>query len=93
MNQIELIKEFINGAAEGVCSGGGNLKIRENQLIHYQTPIAERKDGLFIINTTRYSLVTGRIQKTLNEFIPPEKKTIVKGVAEGYKGTLSEFIN
>jgi hypothetical protein len=92
MTQEQLIDEFINGAKEGVCSGGKNLKIESEKLIHYQTPIAERYKGRFIINVTRYSLVTGRLQKILCERIPAEKQIIVKRVKEGYRESLSDFM-
>lgn len=48
MTQEQLIMKFLEGATEGVCGGGKNLRIKENQLIHYQMPIAERIDKDFI---------------------------------------------
>lgn len=44
MTQEQLIDEFLNGATEGVCGGSGNLKIKGDKLVHYQTAIAERYD-------------------------------------------------
>ena len=44
-----VITGFITGMSdkeEGAISTTGTLKIRENQLIHYRTPIAERTDDV-----------------------------------------------
>lgn len=61
--QEQVIEDFLVGATEGVSGGSGNLKIKDNQLIHYQTVIAERYENKVILNHTRYSIVTGRIQR------------------------------
>lgn len=55
----QLIDEFISGKDEGITgtkTNPGNLKIVNGQLIHYQTPIAERVGDRFLINLTRYSI-------------------------------------
>lgn len=92
MTQEQLVVEFINGAVEGVSGGGGNLKIKQNKLIHYQTSIAQREPDKIILNMTRYSLVTGRIQKMVREKTKSEELAIVYKVPEGYCGDLKEFI-
>jgi hypothetical protein len=61
--QIQLVGELLAGETEGICGGNGNLKIVGNQLIHYQTVIAEKYTNGVILNHTRYSIVTGRIKK------------------------------
>lgn len=89
-----VIKNFINGAkagAEGSLSSTGTLKIQGEQLIHYWTPIAERYNNKILVNITRYSLATGKVQKQLRELIPENLYYPVKGVKEGYKGTLADF--
>ena len=89
-----MIKNFINGAksdAEGSISTTGTLKIQDEQLIHYWTPIAERYNNIILVNITRYSLATGKVQKQLRELIPKNLYYSVKGVKEGYKGTLADF--
>jgi len=88
----DIIELYLQGAVEGQSAGQGNLKIRGDVLIHYFTPIAERFGGKYILNMTRYSLVTGRLQKQLKEMIPEEQLVIVKGVSEGYKGSLRDCI-
>lgn len=90
-----VITGFITGMSdkeEGAISTTGTLKIRENQLIHYRTPIAERTDDKIIVNVTRYSLATGRLQKQLKELVPENKYNAVKGVHEGYRGSLADFL-
>ncbi len=91
-NHKELSIAFIGGATEGISAGEGNLKIKNNQLFHYFTPILERWNNKYILNVTRYSLVTGRLQKQLKELIPEEQLVIVKGVSEGYKGSLVDYV-
>lgn len=64
----QLINMFVDGATEGYSgtkTNRGNLKIVGDQLIHYNTPIAERFGNKIILNTTRYSLQTGQLQKRL----------------------------
>ena len=87
-NFKEISEAFISGATDGKSSGQGNLKIQGDQLIHYSTPILERYGDLFILNMTRYSLVTGRLQKQLTEMIPSEKLIRITHIPEGYKGLL-----
>ena len=87
----ELIANFLEGSTEG-NSATGTLKIREDQLIHYYTPIMERYTDKMIINVSRYSLVTGRLQKQILEIVPKDVQVIVKRVPENYKGSLKDFI-
>lgn len=91
MTQEQLIDEFLNGATEGVCGGSGNLKIKGDRLVHYQTAIAERYGEKIIINVTRYSLVTGRLQKMLHQKVAEEKQIIARRVREGHNDSLVEF--
>ena len=91
-----LAKAFVDGANEG-CIGSkrnpGNLKIVGNQLFHYETPILERSaDNQFILNVSRYSQVTGLIQKWLkNETLIETSYKEAHKVPYGYKGTLEDF--
>lgn len=88
----DVAEQFLNGAVEGSSSGQGNLKIKDDVLVHYYTPILERYGNKYILNMARYSLVTGRLQKQLKEMIPEEQLVIVKRVPEGYKGSLKDFV-
>lgn len=92
MNFKQVIEAFIAGAKEGKSSGQGNLQIKGDVLIHYATPILERYDEKYILNFTRYSIVTGRLQKQIQELIPESHIVMVKKVQEGYKGSLKDFI-
>ena len=92
MTQEQLIKEFIAGANEGNNDGKHNLVIKNGQLVHYYTLIAERAGGKFIVNMTRYSIVTGRIQKMLHENIPNDRLIIAVKVPEGTRKTLVPYI-
>lgn len=92
MTQEQIVKEFINGATEGVSGGSGNLIIQGDKLIHYSTIIAERYGEKFIFNITRYSLVTGRIQKMLKEAVDDAFVIKVRGISEGTRDTLKKFI-
>lgn len=90
-----VIQSFISGmldTEEGAVSTTKTLKIQGDQLIHYWTPIAERYDGKIIVNVTRYSLATGKPQKQLKELVPEEQYVTVKGIREGYKGSLTDYL-
>ena len=90
-----VIKNFLSGMADtetGAISSTKTLKIQGDKLIHYWTPIAERYNGKIIVNITRYSLVTGKLQKQLKELVPEEQYVTVKGIPEGYKGSLTDYL-
>ena len=91
MNSKELIDSFISGSKEGITSGQGNLKIKGDRLIHFQTTIAQRLSNQIIINMTRYSIVTGKIQKILYDKLPDNRKIIITRVAQNYDGLLSDY--
>ena len=92
MTQEQLIKSFVSGLDEGNNDGKHNLVLKNGQLIHYYTLISERVDGKYLVNMTRYSIVTGRIQKMLRENIPEDMLVIAVGVPEGTKDTLVPYI-
>ena len=91
-----LIDSFLDGATEGVTgtkSNPGNLRIINNQLIHYQTPIAERIDNYrIIVNLSQYSIQTGNVQKQLKQALDEKPYIAVKKVPRDYKGSLKDFI-
>ena len=93
INQIELIHEFLAGASDGISNGGKNLKICGNLLIHFNTAIAERFGEYTILNVTRYSLVTGRLQKIIRESLIKEQLITVKKVPRDYVGSLLNFVD
>ena len=91
-NFKEIITSFLEGATEGTSAGQGNLRISGDILIHYFTPILERYDDKYILNFTRYSIVTGRVQKQIKELVGEERIIQITKVPEGYKGSLKDFI-
>ncbi len=91
-NFNEIITSFLEGATEGTSGGQGNLRISGDILIHYFTPILERYDDKYILNFTRYSIVTGRVQKQIKELLGEERIIQITKVPEGYKGSLKDFV-
>ena len=87
----DLIQALLDGATEGV-SATGTLQIIGEQLIHYNTPIAERFDGKVLVNISRYSLATGQLQKQIRSMVPEEQQMIVKRVPRDYNGSLRDFV-
>ena len=90
MTQIELLRRFLEENLQEGDAGNGHIK--NNQYIHYWTPILERYGDKYIFNQTRYSIITGQIQKRMKNAIPSEKMIVVGKVPENYEGTLSVFI-
>ena len=88
----QVIELFIEGATEGQSAGQANLKIKGDVLIHYSTPILERWDDKYILNFSRYSIVTGRLQKQIKEIIPAELIIQITKVPEGYRSSLKDFV-
>ena len=76
----QLILGYIDGKKiqmKILSSTTGTLRIKGEQLVHYWTPIAERWNGKIIVNVSRYSLATGKLQKQLRELIPEHKYVTV----------------
>ena len=91
MNGKEIIELFKSGVEEGRTSGQGNLKIKGTLLVHYNTSIAERNQNHLILNMTRYSIITCRIQNDIRNAFKDTQITIITGVIQGYDGLLSEY--
>lgn len=91
--QIQIVDDFLDGATEGRSGAGGNLIIKGDQLIHYQTVIAERCEEKIILNYTRYSMVTGKIQKVLKEKVPEDKLIMVGRITINYNGLLRDKVD
>ena len=90
----KVIENFIAGVKEGdigSVSSTNTVRIRGNQLIHYETPIIERDEDGFIFNITRHSLATGQLQKRIKEKLP-EGYRIARKVQRGYNGSLKDFM-
>lgn len=63
MKNIEVIKQFLNKSSGN--SDTGNLISDGVKLINYNTCIAEWIDSLLLVNVTKYSKSTSRIQSML----------------------------
>ena len=90
ITQIELLRQFLEEDLQEGNAGNGD--VRNNQYIHYWTPILERYGDQYIFNQTRYSVIAGQIQKRMKAAIPPEKLIVVGKVPENYDGSLKDFI-
>lgn len=90
ITQIELLRQFLEEDLQEGKAGNGH--VINNQYIHFWTPLLERYGDKYILNQTRYSIVTSRIQKRMKESIPAEKLIMIKSVPENYKGSLKDFI-
>lgn len=93
--QLQLIEKFINGEEEGYTGtdlNPGTLKIIRDQLIHYDTVILERYNDVFILNTTRYSLQTGKVQKKIKERIDAFNRLHVEQVPINTTQSLQTFL-
>lgn len=88
MKQTDLIDAFLAGTTKGEAK---SLHVHDDQLVHYNTPIAERHGDKVILNHTRYSLATGKVQKMITDRVPAEGLLLVKGVEPDFKGSLANF--
>jgi hypothetical protein len=89
----DLIKTYVAGETSGRTGGGGNLKIQGDLLIHFNTTIAQRYNGKYLLNITRYSVITGRLQKILKNTLPSDRTIDVKKVPKNHSGSLEYFIH
>ena len=90
MNQTDFIKEFVYNGVDN--TENGNVSIKDGIFYHCWTPMIERYNDLFILNVSKYSDVTRFLQRKIKSVIPQEKIVEVKGVPEGYKGRLQDFL-
>jgi len=61
MTNLQVIQAFRDGATHGK-SGDGNLYIDGDLLRNYNTTLAQRVDCGFIVNDSKYSRTTSKIQ-------------------------------
>ena len=95
-NCVELIRAFVAGETSGFSGSSpvlSNTKIINNQVLHYSTPILERCSDFFVLNMTKYSRQTDRLQDAIKAIIPEEKIRIVAGIEIDYKGSIVSFLN
>jgi hypothetical protein len=86
----QIIKGFINGATSGKVN---NLKIDGDKLINYGTVIAQRTGEFFVVNRTKYSITTSKIQSMLLRNLNMNGKMVreVTGIEIGYAGNLNRL--
>jgi hypothetical protein len=84
----QIVNAYLSGAITGVSSGGANLKISDDRLIHFSTTIAERNNDKYFLNMTKYSVETSRLQRILKDTIPKDIVVEVNGIPMGYKGSI-----
>lgn len=91
----EVIDMFLSGETDGYAGtkkNPGNLRIIDDQLLHYSTPIAERYDDKYLLNITRYSIQTGQVQKKLKASISEDKRIDVRQVPPDTRLSLRDYI-
>jgi len=88
----DLVQLFYDGSKEGI-SKTKTLRIEGDKLIHYSTTIMERYDGRFILNMTRYSDMTRKLQSFAQKLIENEKLIKIQGVPKNYDGSIVEYLN
>ena len=62
MRNQEVISKFVNFAESAATA---NVRSIGNKLFNYETCIAQRHEGKIIVNATRYSVTTSKIQNYL----------------------------
>ena len=67
MRNKEVIENYFN-FMEG-RSSNGNLYTRDNKLINYATPLVIYYNGIFTINTKKYSVTTSKIQSYIKNYV------------------------
>jgi len=78
MTTQNLVKEFLYGATKGKAS---SLRIEGDKLFNYGTVIAQRINGVVVLNATRYSMTTTKHQNRLKAELPNART--VNGVPMG----------
>ena len=62
MRNQEVISKFVNFAESAATA---NVRSTSDKLFNYETCIAQRHEGKIIVNVTRYSVTTSKIQNYL----------------------------
>lgn len=80
MRNQDVIKKFVNYAEEAET-----LHVRSNgdKLFNYGTCLAQRYNGKIIVNVTRYSVTTSKIQSSLKHELSGYQVIEVSGVPLG----------
>ena len=62
MRNQEVISKFVNFAESAATA---NVRSTSDKLFNYETCIAQRHEGKIIVNVTRYSITTSKMQNYL----------------------------
>ena len=89
MKQTELVAAFLAGETTGVAK---SLSIDDERLVHYNTVIAERYGDKIILNYTRYSLASGKVQKMLTDAVDASRLIYVSDVPSDTRSSLVDFL-
>lgn len=93
MNFDQIVTAFYNGEIRAISNGGANLKIVDNQILHFNTVILERYGSDYVFNVTIYSKQTTFLQHKIRLLIPQNKLTFIDNVPKGYSRSLIELIH
>jgi hypothetical protein len=96
MTNQNVIKAFYNQQEGKVESHTGNLWITQDgkRLMNYATCLAERIDNIIIINDTKYSVTTSKIQTWLkSEFAYHPSKLYVGKPVPMNTAYLEDYVN
>ena len=80
MRNKEVISKFVNFAESAATA---NVRSTGTQLFNYETCIAQRHEGKIIVNVTRYSMTTSKLQNNLRCELSGYDVTEVTGVPRG----------
>ena len=80
MRNSEVISKFVNCAESAATA---NVRSTGDKLFNYETCIAQRHEGKIIVNVTRYSMTTSKLQNNLRCELSGYDVTEVTGVPRG----------
>lgn len=77
MKNIDIVRRFFNGYTRGRAA---NLYIDNDKLINYNTCLAQRIAGGYIVNIDKYSRSTSAIQSKIRCYMPHDCVTFVDNI-------------
>ena len=80
MRNQEVISKFVNFAESAATA---NVRSTGDKLLSYYTCIAQRHEGKIIVNVTRYSMTTSKLQGHVRWELSGYDVTEVTGVPRG----------
>lgn len=80
MTNQEVIGKFVNFAESAATA---NVRSTGDKLFNYETCIAQRHEGKIIVNVTRYSMTTSKMQNYVRRELSDYYVIEVTGVPKG----------